>query len=224
MMIKSRLIPKRVSYLLSFLFCFIGEINSGENEILKKKEASMELKQQTIGIIGGVSWESTVFYYKLINELIREQLGGLNSAKILMYSLNYENIVQLELDNKWDEVGTQLGIAARSLQDGGADFIILCCNTLHKVAPQIESAISIPFLHIADPIGSVLVNHQMRRVGLLGTQFTMEEGFYSSHLEDKFGLEIIVPDLNSRKILDHIIYQELCQGKVLSQSNRSLQD
>ncbi len=178
----------------------------------------MSFQQKTIGIIGGTSWESTALYYKLINESVRDRLGNLNSAKILLYSVNYESIVQLEHQEAWDEIGKQMGAAAKTLQDAGADFIILCCNTLHKVTPSIEAAIDIPFLHIADAAGKVLVENKARKIGLLGTKFTMEDGFYASRLESKFGLEVIVPDLHARNRIDQIIYQELCQGKISAQS------
>lgn len=182
----------------------------------------MTLKQKIIGMIGGVSWESTALYYQLLNRSVREYLGGLNSAKILMYSLNYEPIVKLEKQGKWDDIGNELVAAAKSLQEGGADFIILCCNTLHKMAPSIEQALHIPFLHIADPAGNILVDTHVQKVGLLGTQFTMEDGFYSSRLADKFGLDIILPLEEDRQCLDSIIYDELCQGKIVSESQQKL--
>ncbi len=182
----------------------------------------MTSKQRTIGVIGGVSWESTALYYKLINEFVREHLGGLNSAKILLYSLNYEPIVALERQGKWGDVGHELAHAATTLQEGGADFIILCCNTLHKVASSIEKTVHIPFLHIADPAGNILKNNHIQKVALLGTQFTMEDGFYASRLTGKFGLEVMVPCEEDRKNLDTIIYDELCQGKISSESKQKL--
>lgn len=182
----------------------------------------MASKQKTIGMIGGVSWESTVLYYKLINESTREHFGGLNSAKILLHSLNYDPIVKLERQGRWSEVGQELAHAARILQKGGADFVVLCCNTLHKMTPSIEEAISIPFLHIADPAGVVLKDSRVQKVGLLGTQFTMEDGFYAHRLSSKFGLEVITPHAGDRKVLDDIIYDELCQGKVLVDSKQKL--
>ncbi len=182
----------------------------------------MNLTQKTIGVIGGVSWESTVLYYKLINQVVRERLGGLNSAKILLYSLNYDPIVELERQGRWDAVGHELSRVATTLEDGGADFVILCCNTLHKMASSIEETISVPFLHIADAAGKVLESKNIRKVGLLGTRFTMEDGFYSSRLESKFGLEVVVPNEDSRKRLDRIIYEELCQGKTVLESKEAL--
>lgn len=182
----------------------------------------MTVKQKTIGILGGVSWESTVVYYQLINRLVRERLGKLNSAKILLLSFNYEPIVELEKKEKWDEEGKRLGDAAKALESAGADFLILCCNTLHKATPSIESAIRIPFLHIADAAGIKLANNNIKKIGLLGTQFTMEDGFYASRLEDKFGLKVLLPILADRKSIDQIIYNELCQGKLLPKSKKQL--
>lgn len=181
-------------------------------------DSSIPQSQKTIGVIGGVSWESTALYYKLINESIRDHLGGLSSAKLLVYSFDYEPIVALERQDKWDEVGQLLGNAATTLQDAGADFLILCCNTLHKVTPSIEGSITIPFLHIADAAGKKLISSNIKKVGLLGTRFTMEDGFYATRLKDKFGLEVITPPLTDRKQMDNIIYNELCLGKISPQS------
>lgn len=185
-------------------------------------DTHMTSNQKIIGIIGGASWESTVLYYKLINQTVRDRLGGLNSAKILMYSVNYDPIVKLEQEGNWDEVGRQMAIAAKSLEDAGADFIILCCNTLHKTTPAIEKAIEIPFLHIADAAGAILSQNQTKKIGLLGTQFTMEDGFYASRLQEKFGLHVITPEQPDRKQIDHIIYNELCQGKILPESKAEI--
>ncbi len=201
--------------------CCYERIDASETTTYNEKE-NMGSKQKMIGMIGGVSWESTALYYKFINESVREQLGNLNSAKILLCSLNYEPIVALEREGKWDEVGKQIASSAKMLEDGGASFVILCCNTLHKVTPSIELAITVPFLHIADAAGNMLVSNNIQKVGLLGTQFTMEDGFYASRLEDKFGLKVIVPSLLERQDLDTIIYSELCQGKVLSESKDKL--
>lgn len=177
---------------------------------------------KTIGIIGGVSWESTAVYYQLINQSVRDRLGGLRSAKLLMYSIDYESIVDLERQGKWNEVGKQLGLVAATLQEAGADFLILCCNTLHKVTPDIEKSIKIPFLHIADAAGKLLSESNFSKVGLLGTQFTMEDGFYSSRLKEKFGLETVIPKPPDRKVMDDIIYKELCVGKVLPESKQEV--
>jgi aspartate racemase len=178
--------------------------------------------QKTIGMIGGVSWESTLLYYQLINQAIRERLGGLRSAKLLIYNFDYESIVELERQNRWDEVGEQLEKAAHVLQEGGSDFLILCCNTLHKVTPCIERSIDIPFLHIADAAGNKLMSCGIKKIGLLGTQFTMEDGFYASRLSEKYGLEVITPARQDRKLLDQIIYRELCLGKVSPDSKKEV--
>lgn len=173
--------------------------------------------QKVIGVIGGASWESTQLYYQLINQAVRDQLGGLNSAKLLIHSVNYAPIVHLEQQEQWDEVADQIADIAKTLQDGGADFIILCCNTLHKVAPSIEKAIQVPFLHIADAAARVLVDAKIEKVGLLGTCFTMEDGFYASRLGN-FGLVTLTPSSQERVRMDEIIYNELCQGKIQPES------
>ena len=170
-------------------------------------------------MIGGVSWESTVVYYKLINEAVRNKLGGLSSAQLLIHSLNYQEIVDYENQNRWDKVSDILCHVARQLEQGGADFVILCCNTLHKVASQIEQSISIPFLHIADAAGERLKKENMKKIGLLGTQFTMEDGFYSERLKEKYQMEVLLSDEEARKTIDSIIYQELCVG-VFSESSK----
>lgn len=171
-----------------------------------------------IGIIGGVSWESTVIYYKLINQAVRENLGGLNSAKLLIYSLNYEPILEHERQGNWKAVAEVLAKAAQSLEGAGSDFIMLACNTLHKVAYSIESAVQIPFLHIADAAAASLAQAKIKKVGLLGTQFTMEEGFYTQRLENKYNLEVIIPQASDRIFLDNLIYKELCLGKLIKTS------
>lgn len=182
----------------------------------------IEKVQKTIGIIGGTSWESTALYYELINQQVRDRLGGLSSAKLLVHSLNYEPIEALEDQGNWGEVEKLLGEAAKVLEDAGADLIILSCNTLHKVAPYIESRISTPFCHIAVSAGKALVAAEIKKVGLLGTQFTMEDGFYSSKLKDSFDLEVVTPDLVDRQLIDKIIYRELCLGTVSLESKSEI--
>jgi aspartate racemase len=175
-----------------------------------------------IGMIGGVSWESTVLYYQLINQAVRDRFGGLNSARLLISSLNYAPIVDLENQGDWQAVGDILVTTAQNLELSGADFIILGCNTLHKVSGVIEAAIQIPFLHIADAIGEALLDAKIKKVGLLGTQFTMEDGFYADRLRNKFNLEVVVPDRDARCMIDDIIYKELCVGKILPSSRVKL--
>ncbi len=178
--------------------------------------------QKTIGVIGGVSWESTAIYYQLINQSVRERLGGLRSAKLLIYSIDFETIVALKGQDKWDEIGIQVGSIALLLQEAGVDFVILCCNIPHKVTPYIEDSITILFFHIADAAGKTLAANKIKKVGLLGTQFTMEDGFYSSRLNEKFGLEVVIPKSPDRKFLDNIIFNELCLGEVSPESKNQI--
>ena len=167
---------------------------------------------KTIGLIGGLSWESTVSYYQGINELVKQKLGGLNSAKILLYSVNFEEIEKMQLLGKWNEAGELLGNAAQAVQLGGADFLLICSNTMYKVADQVEADISIPLVHIADPTAAALQASGISRVGLLGTKYTMEEDFYASRLATKFGIEILIPDATQRETVHNVIYNELCRG------------
>lgn len=175
---------------------------------------------KTIGMLGGMSWESTVSYYKAINEGIRDMLGGLHSAKICMYSVDFDQIEKLQHQGDWTETAVILARAAQSIEAGGADFLLICTNTMHKVAPEIEEAISIPVLHIADATAEKLKENNVKRVGLLGTRFTMEEDFYKGRLEDKFNIEVVVPDQDERDIVHNVIYSELCLGKISEQSRQ----
>jgi aspartate racemase len=175
-----------------------------------------------VGIIGGVSWESTVLYYKLINQAMRERFGGLNSARLLIYSLNYDPIVAFEREENWQAVSDILVSTAKNLEKAGAEFLILGCNTLHKVADAIEGAIKIPFLHIADAVGDASQKANIKTVALLGTQFTMEDGFYANRLEDKYHVKVLTPPEDRRKLMDDIIYQELCVGKLLESSREKI--
>ena len=167
---------------------------------------------KTIGLLGGMSWESTLSYYKLINEGVKETLGGLNSAKICMYSVNFSEIEKLQHQGKWEETASILSDAASSIEKGGADFILICTNTMHKVAPQIEASINIPILHIADATAELLREKGVQKVGLLGTQFTMEQDFYKERLRQQFGIEVVVPGTEYRQWVHDTLYQELCQG------------
>lgn len=175
---------------------------------------------KTIGLLGGMSWESTLSYYKSINQGVKEQLGGLNSAKICMYSVNFGQIEKLQHQGKWDETADILSDAARSVEKGGADILLICTNTMHKVAPQIEENLSIPILHIADATAEKLLSKQISKVGLLGTNFTMEQDFYKGRLTDKYGIDVVVPDKHDRLKVHDIIYQELCRGEI-KQSSRT---
>lgn len=175
---------------------------------------------KTIGMLGGMSWESTLSYYKEINESVRNILGGLHSAKICLYSVDFDEIEKLQHDGKWEETALILTKAAQSLETAGADFLIICTNTMHKVAPQIESAISMPLLHIADATANRLISNKIKRVGLLGTQFTMAQDFYKGRLSTKFNIEVIVPNGEQQKIVHNIIYTQLCLGKITEESKQ----
>ncbi|AMO56592.1 hypothetical protein GZ77_03720 [Endozoicomonas montiporae] len=176
---------------------------------------------KTIGMLGGMSWESTSSYYTMINEGVKQSLGGLNSAKICLYSVNFSEIEQLQHQGKWGETAEILSEAAQSVQAGGADFLLICTNTMHKVAPEIEQAISIPLLHIADATAEKLKNDGVKTVGLLGTRFTMEQDFYKGRLSDRHGIDVIIPNQQQRDIVHDIIYSELCLGLVKDNSRQA---
>ena len=165
-----------------------------------------------IGLLGGMSWESTALYYRLMNEEIRMSLGGLHSARILLHSVDFHDIEQRQHRGDWDGTAEILGKAAAGLKAGGADFLVIATNTMHKVATQIEAASGLGILHIADPTGEALRAEGVKRVALLGTRFTMEQDFYRKRLEDKFGLDVIVPGAEEREAIHRIIYDELCVG------------
>ena len=179
---------------------------------------------KTIGLLGGMSWESTALYYKSINEGIKARLGGLHSAKISLYSVNFEEIEKLQHQGNWDETSVILGNAAKSVEAGGADFLLICTNTMHKVAPEIEAGISIPILHIADATASRLLADGVKKVGLLGTRFTMEQDFYKSRLTEKFGIEVLVPNDDDRTVVHDVIYKELCLGEIKPSSKQQYLD
>ena len=170
---------------------------------------------KTIGLIGGMSWESTVSYYRLINEMVKDRLGGFHSAKIVLYSVDFHEVEQLQRAAKWEEAGELLAGAAHAVESAGADFLVLCTNTMHKVADAIESSASIPLLHIADATADKIKEAGARRVGLLGTQFTMEEAFYRIRLQEKHGLDVLIPDEDERRIIHRVIYEELVHGKLI---------
>jgi aspartate racemase len=173
---------------------------------------------KTIGLIGGMSWESTIPYYRLINDTIKQTLGGLNSAKLVLYSVNFYEIERLQHAGDWAAAGKLLADAAHSLEAAGADFIVLYTNTMHKVAPDIEAAVSIPLFHIADPTADAIKHAGFSHVGLLGTRFTMEQDFYRQRLIEKHGLSVLIPDQKNRDSVHRIIYEELCLGKILPDS------
>ena len=168
---------------------------------------------KTIGLLGGMSWESTLGYYRAINQGVNRALGGLHSAKIVMVSVDFGPIEQLQHQGDWAATANILIQAAQAIQVAGADFMLICTNTMHKVAPEIEAAIDIPLLHIADATAQVCVNDGIKTVGLLGTSFTMEQAFYKARLSDQYGLEVLVPNSEDRQIVHQVIYEELCLGK-----------
>ena len=167
---------------------------------------------KTIGLLGGMSWESSAEYYRLINEAVRARLGGLHSAQSLLYSFDFAQIEALQHAGRWDDATALLIAAAQRLERGGADFLVICTNTMHKMADAVQAAITIPLLHIADPTAARIRAAGLTRVGLLGTAFTMEEPFYRGRLEDRYGLTVLVPGAHDRRLVHRIIYDELCQG------------
>ena len=172
---------------------------------------------KTIGLIGGMSWESTVSYYQIINRTVKETLGGLHSAKCVLYSVDFQEIEELQTQGDWEKSAEILIKSARSLEKAGADFIILCTNTMHKVAEKIENSISIPFIHIAECTAQALIDSQISKVGLLGTKYTMEQDFYKSEITQK-GIEVLIPEKKDIAVVNDIIYNELCQGVIKEDS------
>tara|TARA_B100000029_G_C17323585_1_gene869096 strand:+ start:147 stop:842 length:696 start_codon:yes stop_codon:yes gene_type:complete len=173
---------------------------------------------KTIGMLGGMSWESTISYYRELNEGVKKALGGLHSAKIVLNSVNFEELEKLQHADDWETTAEILKKSAQSIEDGGADFLIICTNTMHIVAPEIEAAIDIPILHIADATAQKLVEDGITKVGLLGTGFTMEKKFYKGRLTEKFDIEVLVPDEEQRALVHKVIYNELCLGKINDES------
>lgn len=169
---------------------------------------------KTIGLIGGMSWESTLEYYRIINETTKLKLGGLHSSKCIMYSVDFQEIEELQHQNKWDELTDIMVNAAQKLKNGGADFIIICTNTMHKMASEIESKALIKVLHIAEATGQQIVKKGMKKVGLLGTKFTIEGDFYKKVLKDKFNIDVVIPDDHESEVIHEVIYEELCRGKI----------
>ena len=173
---------------------------------------------KTIGLIGGMSWESTAEYYRIINEAVKERLGGFHSAKIVMYSVDFKEIRELQLEARWDEATNLMIDAARRVERGGADFVLICTNTMHKMAEEVEASISIPLLHIADVTAERIISSGLKKVGLLGSAFTMEQDFYKGRLIDKYGLEVVIPSQIKRQVVDNIIFNELCLGEIKDSS------
>jgi aspartate racemase len=174
---------------------------------------------KTIGLLGGMSWESTVSYYQEINRTVRERLGGLHSARLILYSMDFAEVERLQCKRQWGAAGELLAAAAVALEAGGAECLVLCTNTMHIVAPRVEAAVSIPLLHIAEATAEKILESGLRTVGLLGTRFTMEEAFYKGRLE-RHGLRVAVPPASDRALVDRVIYEELCRGRILESSRR----
>lgn len=177
---------------------------------------------KTIGLIGGMSWESSLEYYRILNQTTRDRLGGLHSAKIILFSVDFADMAAMQHENRWDDISEILVEAAQQLQMAGASMVLVCANTMHRLADNIEAHISIPLLHIADATAEAVKAQGLGRVGLLGTKFTMEEGFYCDRLRDKHGLEVIVPDAPGSETVHNIIYEELCKGDFKPESQQAL--
>ncbi|MBN2258794.1 MAG: aspartate/glutamate racemase family protein [Anaerolineaceae bacterium] len=169
---------------------------------------------KTIGLIGGMSWESTQEYYRIINEETKRILGGFHSAKCVLYSVDFAEIEKLQHEDRWEELTGIMIHAAQSLENAGAEFILICTNTMHKMADEVQNSIHVPLLHLVDTTGEQIRKAGLKKVGLLGTKFTMEQDFYKGRLSDMFGLEVLIPDFEEREIIHHVIYQELCLGKI----------
>jgi len=173
---------------------------------------------KTIGLIGGMSWESTIPYYRHINEAVKQRLGGLHSAKIVLYSVDFQEVERYQRAGDWEAAGKLLAGAAAAVQAAGADILLLCTNTMHKVASALEAAAAIPLIHIADATAEEVKRAGLSTVGLLGTRFTMEEAFYKARLEERFNLKVLVPEAADRDLVHRVIYQELCLGTVAEAS------
>ena len=169
---------------------------------------------RTLGLLGGMSWESTTEYYRLLNRGVADRLGGLHSARILLHSVDFAEVAALQQAGDWAAAGELLGNAARGLERNGASAIVLATNTMHQVASEIEKAISVPLLHIVDPTGEAMARHGVRRAGLLGTRYTMELPFWSDRLRSRYGIDLVVPDEFDRALIHRVIFDELCRGRI----------
>ncbi|MDI4653299.1 MULTISPECIES: aspartate/glutamate racemase family protein [Pseudoalteromonas] len=173
---------------------------------------------KTIGLIGGMSWESTQSYYQLLNQGVKNKLGGLHSAKIVLVSLDFAEIAVLQQQQDWPQMAEILIKAAKQVEAAGADYLLICTNTMHKLAEQVQAAVAIPLLHIADAVGENLIQNNFKKVALLGTQFTMEQDFYKQRLADKFAIDVLIPDAQGRETVHRVIYDELCKGIISPES------
>lgn len=173
-----------------------------------------------IGLIGGMSWESTLEYYRIINEEVKRRLGGLHSARVVMDSVDFDAIEKLQHEGEWGKLGDILVESAQNLERAGADCVLICTNTMHKCADQVAGSVDIPLIHLADATGELVKEQGLKRIGLLGTKFTMEQDFYKGRLVEKFGLDVIVPDDEDREVVHRVIYDELCLGNIRDESKR----
>jgi len=178
---------------------------------------------KTIGLLGGMSWESSIEYYRIINEVVKQRLGGLHSAQCLMYSVNFAEIEALQHAGDWDALTRQMINAVKRLKAGGADFLVICTNTMHRMADEIEAAAGLPLLHIADATAHAIQTMGLETVGLLGTRFTMEDDFYRGRLQAKHGISVIIPGKRDRETVHHVIYDELVRGKIRAESKAAYQ-
>lgn len=181
------------------------------------------MQQKVLGLLGGMSWESTIPYYRIINEYVKATLGGLHSAKLLLHSVDFHEIEQLQSSGRWDIAARQLADAAIGLKQAGAEAIVICTNTMHKVADSVEQECGLPLVHIADATATAIRQRHFSRVALLGTRYTMEQDFYRQRIGDRFGLEVLIPEQADRETVNHIIFDELCVGKIEPLSRHFLQ-
>lgn len=172
---------------------------------------------KVVGLLGGMSWESTISYYKIINEYVKKELGGLHSAKIILYSVDFAEIEECQAKGDWEKSESILSEAAKNLEKAGADFIVICTNTMHKIVPQMQDKLKVPILHIADAVAEALLEHNIKRVALLGTKYTMTQDFYKKRLFEK-GIDVVIPEKKDIEKINRVIYNELCLGMVLDAS------
>lgn len=175
---------------------------------------------KTIGLIGGMSWESSIEYYKLINELVKEKLGGVHSCKCIMHSVDFAEIEKLQHNGEWEKLTEIMVDIAKKLEESGADCIVICTNTMHKMAEDIEKEVKIPLIHIADSVGENIIKLNLKKVALLGTKFTMEQDFYKERIREKFGIEVIIPNETDKNIIHKVIYEELVKGQFKDESRQ----
>jgi aspartate racemase len=197
------------------IVCLAKTLNNG---VIAGNYTIIGAGMKTIGLIGGMSWESSSEYYRIINETVKEKLGGLHSAQCILYSVNFEEIATLQHKGKWEELTTLMISCAQKLEGAGADFVVICTNTMHKMAQEVEDTIDIPLLHIADATGEKVIEKGLGKLALLGTDFTMEEDFYKKRLRERYSIEVIIPSQSDRKIIDSVIYNELCRGTIQQSS------